>query len=207
MPHVPPGSRSRRIVAAVASVLAVLCIVGLDRIAAARSWPIPVIGLLDEPAHLLTAWLVLNAVTRARTRSWPWVLLGVVAIDVDHVPLYLLGGPIAVGGGRPVTHSLITVLVLLVVAVAVRRARAATGGLAAGVLLHLLRDVATGPGVPVWWPVQPDSVLLPYRLYLFVLVALAAAAVAQQLLSRKKSSGKRSPVEDEVVRPAGAGRC
>src|SRR4051812_25317841 len=130
MPHVPPGGRSRRIVDAVASVLAVLCIVGLDRIAAARSWPIPVAGLLDEPAHLLTAWLVLIAVTGARTRSWPWVLLGVVAIDVDHIPLYLWGGPVADGGGRPVTHSLLTVLVLLAVAIAIPRGRAVSGGLA-----------------------------------------------------------------------------
>jgi inner membrane protein len=160
----------------------VVIIVGLDRIAAARSWPVPVIGMLDEPAHLLTAWLVLNAFARGRTRYWSWVLLGAVAIDVDHIPLYLWGAPVAVGGGRPVTHSLLSVLLLLAVAGAVRHARSVLVGLAAGVLLHLLRDVATGPGVPLLWPVQSGNVLVQYWVYVLL---LGVTVVAQQLLPRK----------------------
>jgi inner membrane protein len=161
-------------------------VVGLDGILAARSWPIPVVGLLDEPAHLLTAWLVLIAVARTRTHCWPWVLLGAVAIDVDHIPLYLWGGPVAgVGGGRPVTHSLVTVLALLAAAVAVRRARSVLGAVAIGVLLHLLRDVATGPGVPLWWPALPGGVLLPYEGYVVVLVVLAAVATARRIRGRR----------------------
>ena len=179
----PPGSRSRRVVAAVAPVLAVLCIVGLDSIAAARSWPLPVIGLLDEPAHLLTAWLLLSALAQTRRGAWPWALLGAVAIDLDHIPLYLWEAPLATGAGRPVTHSLATVVALLAVAVVAPRIRTAMAGLAAGVLFHLVRDVATGPGITLWWPLRPDSVLLPYRMYLCALVVLSAIAVVRQVRS------------------------
>jgi putative flavoprotein involved in K+ transport len=215
MPLVPPASRAPLVARAVAPVLAVLCIVSLDGLATARSWPIPVIGLLDEPAHLLTAWLVLNAVGTAHLRPWRWVLLGAVAIDIDHIPLYLWGGPVPVDGGRPVTHSLITVLVLLAVGGGTRRARAVLVGLAFGVLTHLVRDVATGPGVPALWPVRQESVLLPYRVYLLLLVGLAAIAVVRQLrpghrdfqhVRRRPSAATRRPHPDttSATRPGNA---
>ncbi len=107
------------------------------------------VGLLDEPGHLLTAWLFLAASPRARRRlDLRWVLLGAVAIDVDHLPLYLWAALASSPGGRPVTHSLITVLVLLVVVAALsRRLSTAATGVAVGVLLHFVRDVATGPGL------------------------------------------------------------
>ena len=182
----PPSGRLRRTAAeALAPPLAVVCIIGLDRVAGARPWPIPVIGLLDEPAHLLTAWLMLNAVAAAHRRFWPWALLGAVAIDVDHVPLYLWGSTVAGTGGRPVTHSLMTVLALLALGIAVRRARTVCVGLAVGVVLHLTRDLATGPGVPLWWPARSDPVLLPYWGYLCLLVALAATAVLQHSRPRR----------------------
>jgi inner membrane protein len=38
-------------------VAAVVTILVLDAVASARQWPLVVQGLLDEPAHLLTAWL------------------------------------------------------------------------------------------------------------------------------------------------------
>jgi inner membrane protein len=131
------------------------------------------------------AGLVLTAVTEVRTRAWPWVLLGVVAIDIDHIPLYLWGGPLAAGGGRPVTHSLATVVALLAAGLAVPRLRRGASWLAVGVLLHFVRDVATSPGVPLWLPVKSDSVLLPYRAYLILLVALAAIAVVKELIPRR----------------------
>jgi inner membrane protein len=180
--------------------LAVLAVVGLDGILAARSWPIAVVGLLDEPAHLLTAWLVVIAVAGTRPRCWPWVLVGAVAIDVDHIPVYLWGGPVAgVGGGRPVTHSLVTPLALLAAAVAVRWARSVLGAVAIGVLLHLLRDVATGPGVPLWWPALPGSVLLPYAAYLLLLIALASISTLRRLRPRTVRSRPR----DRRSRPGG----
>jgi inner membrane protein len=184
-----PAPWTPRLLHVAAPLLACLSIVALDLILAARSWSVPATGLLDEAAHLLTAWIVLNACARGRTRSWPWVLLGAVVIDVDHIPLYLWGAPVAAGGGRPVTHSLLTVLVLLAVALAVSRFRTAASGLAAGVLLHFLRDVATGPGLPLLWPFWPDDVLLPYGLYLLVLTALAMLGVVKLLRLRRAADG------------------
>jgi inner membrane protein len=167
-----------------APVLAVLCIGVLDLIDAAGDWPLVIRGALDEPAHLLTAWLILNAVAPARGRMWGWALLGAVLIDLDHIPLVLWGGPVTEFGGRPVTHSLTTVAVLAVVALAVPRVRVAAGGLAVGVLLHLLRDLATGPGVPLLWPLRPENVLVPYWVYALLIVAAAVVPLAMSAPAR-----------------------
>ncbi len=161
-----------------APMAAVLAIVGLDRIAALRNWPIPVVGLLDEPAHLLTAWVVLAAVGVTPSRVVRWVLLGAVVIDVDHIPLYLWGVPVTGDGGRPVTHSLTTVAALLLVAAAVPRSRTVVSALTAGLVLHMARDIVTGPGIPLLWPIRPDSVLLPYPACLALLTAAACWAAS-----------------------------
>jgi inner membrane protein len=175
-------------------VAAAAAVVVLDLVAGARSWPIPVLGLLDEPAHLLTAWLVLTAFpgllpVRAR---W-WALLGAVAIDVDHVPLYLWGALAASPGARPVTHCLLTALVLFGVAAVLPRPRwrAAGVGLSVGVLLHFVRDVATGPGLPLSWPLSSTSVSLPYAVLLVVLAGLAATAAVRR--SHASARATRAP--------------
>jgi inner membrane protein len=176
-----PGSARGR--ALLGPVLALAAIGLLDAVHVARPWPVPVAGLLDEPAHLLTAWLIGTAVAGARLReTWagmlPWALVASVAIDVDHFPVYLWSAPIALPGSRPVTHSVVTVLVLLGVAAATRRpARIVALGLAAGVALHLVRDVATGPGIPLLWPADQSDVQLPYAIYLAVLVLATVGAV------------------------------
>ncbi len=99
-------------------------------------------------------------------------------IDLDHVPLVLWGGPVTEFGGRPVTHSLATVAVLTAAALAVPRVRLVAGGLAVGVVLHLVRDLATGPGVPLFWPLRPENVLVPYWVYALLVVAAAVVALA-----------------------------
>ncbi len=166
---------------AAAPVLALLAIGGLDWVGWSRPWPLPVVGLLDESAHLLTAWLAIAAFpTVGRRLDRRWVLLGAVVIDLDHLPLYLWGALATSAGGRPVTHSLVTVLALLAFAASSRRLRAAAAGLAVGVLLHFLRDVATGPGLPIAWPLDADSTLLPYGSYLGVVVGLAGLAVLRR---------------------------
>ena len=185
------ASTVRPVTYAVAPALGVLGVAGLDLLAGARRWPIPVAGLLDEPAHLLTAGLALAALARARTDIWPWALLGAVAIDIDHIPLYLWGGPVADEGGRPVTHSLATVLALLIVAGAIPKFRTPAGGLAAGIVFHLLRDIATGPGVPLLWPLRPDSVRTAHWSYLLALVALAAIATTRQRRSHLRTTRRR----------------
>jgi inner membrane protein len=174
--------RAHQVFAVLAPPLAVSAVPVLDLALTSRPWPVPVKGLLDEPAHLLTAWLVLAA-AGTRGRLWPWALAGAVVIDLDHIPLYLWGA-LDSGAGRPVTHSMATVVVLLAVA-AVPPARGVATGLALGVTLHFLRDVVTGPGLPLWWPLHRDRVLLPYWPYLLLLAALGSVAVVRRMRSAR----------------------
>jgi inner membrane protein len=176
MQQAPRRGAARRRRGAVAGG-AVVAIGALDLVHAAANWPVVVVGLLDEPAHVLTAYLLLLAMGRplAPARRDVWALSGAVLIDVDHLPLFLGCPGWAVAGGRPPTHSLALVLVLLCAGLAGRRA-AALRYLAVGVLLHFVRDLATGPGVPLLWPLG-SSVLLPYAGYA-ALLCLAAAACA-----------------------------
>lgn len=172
---------------------AVAAIALLDLVAGLRAWPVPVAGLLDEPAHLMTAWLLLTALRPATAPPWSWwpVLLASVAIDVDHLPIYATGGGFVVDGGRPPTHSLATVAVLVVLGLAGQRTRWALGA-AVGVLLHFVRDLATGPGIPALWPVLDTGVRVPYWVYSCVVVGAALVAV-----------GRRTA----ALRPGGAGRA
>jgi inner membrane protein len=150
----------------------------LDAVQQARPWPVPVVGLLDEPAHLATAWLALAALTpRLPRRVWLAALVASVAVDVDHVPLYLTDGAFSVSGGRPPTHSLFLVAALAAPALLLRAHWLL--GAAAGVLLHLVRDVATGPGVPLLWPASEVTVRVPYAPYAVVLLVLAVTAAAR----------------------------
>ena len=192
----PPGSRRRthlrrRALSDPGWLLpwvAVTAVVVLDTLATSRPWPLLIAGLADEPAHLLTAWLILVALPeRVAPRSvWPWVLVASVAIDADHVPQYTWDPGFAVDGGRPPTHGLVTVLLLLAFGAA-RPCRTWALGLAGGVALHLLRDVATGPGIPLLWPVVHAGVLVPYPLYLVVLIV--AASVTSVRYRRRRTAG------------------
>ncbi len=157
-----------------------LLVLLLDAVQRARSWPVVVVGVLDEPAHLATALLGLGALAPLRTsrRAWWAALVAAVAIDLDHVPLYLTDGAFAVDGGRPPTHSLLTVAVAAALPLVLRRRWPL--GVVAGLLLHLARDVATGPGVPLLWPVDGTSLLVPYPAYAAALVVLAGVAYARR---------------------------
>jgi inner membrane protein len=160
----------------------------LDAARAARSWSTLAIAVLDEPAHLATAALLLAAVLPWRERALAgWALAGAVLIDLDHVPLYLWGALTIDGHGRPVPHSLATVLVLAAAGWAARgRVRTALLGLALGVGLHLVRDLATGPGVPLWWPLATQTVLLPYAVYLTAMGAVAVVVVGRAVLAHRR---------------------
>lgn len=158
------------------------------------SMPFHPLTALDEAAHLATSALVLLAVAGAgRLRAAPVLagctLLGSVAIDVDHVPLYL-GVPHVADGGRPYTHCLLTAVVLLGLAALSRRHRVVWAGLGLGVCLHFVRDVATGPGLQPWEPFTGDVVRLPYAAYAVVLAVLAAAATGRAL--RTGAAGGRA---------------
>jgi inner membrane protein len=168
-------ARARLVVGAFAALAAVL---GLDLLLAARRWPVPIEAVLDEPAHLLTAGLLALAAGVRSGRVLAWALAGAVLIDLDHVPLYL-GAEVTTDGGRPISHSVTTVLLLLAAAGAWRAQRTRLAALALGVVLHVVRDLATGPGVPLLWPLLPGSVQVPYAAYLGLLVAALAAVAAR----------------------------
>ena len=173
---------------------AVAGIGALDVVQGLRRWPIPVMAALDWPAHVATAALVLAAVRRPlAAETAAWALAGSVVIDVDHVPLYLGLDRVAVGeNGRPFTHSLTTAAALFAGSrLAPGRTRTALTGLAAGTVLHFVRDVGTGPGAPLLWPFSRRNVRIPYGAYL--------APVAAAALARARTRGIRIP------RTAGAG--
>jgi inner membrane protein len=182
-----PGRRRRFL--ASAPVVAFVTIVVIDVALGRRSWPLVVVAILDEPAHLLTAALFLGVLTRRPGDArWLWALCGSVAIDLDHVPLYTFAPDLAVSG-RPPTHSLLTVLVLWALA-AVPVLRTPMSGLALGVLLHLVRDVATGPGVPLLWPVSGTAVRAPHLAYLGLLGLVTCLSTVR--LHRALGDGRKS---------------
>ncbi len=146
---------------------------------------------LDETAHFLTALLLLQAVpTRLRRKIIVPALIGSVVIDVDHVPSYLGHHFLMVGAGaqRPATHSLLTPLVLVVLALAVRRHRTLLLGLALGVMLHFFRDLAegSGTGVPLLWPLSTRAFTYPQGTYLALMACVVAADVCLGFLSLRR---------------------
>jgi hypothetical protein len=134
-------------------------------------------GPVDEVAHLSTAALGLLVLARfiaAPRRFYVAALIASVAIDVDHIPLYL--GLLGREAQRPVTHSLSTVALFVAVAVASRRHRAVLAGVATGLVLHFARDIGEGyPGVRVFWPLQDTSWMVSYRWFLGMIVVFTAA--------------------------------
>ena len=141
------------------TVPVLLAAVALAFDAADRRVPFSILasGALDEVAHLVTGALGLLALScfiDVPRRFYVAGLIASVAIDLDHIPLYLgVGNPYQ----RPVTHSLATVAIV-VVAAASRRHRAVLAGVAAGLLIHFARDIAEGPpGVRMLWPFQDTA--------------------------------------------------
>ena len=134
-------------------------------------------GPVDEVAHLSIAALGLLVLARfidAPRRFYVAALIASVAIDMDHIPLYL--GLLGNQAQRPVTHSLSTVAVFAAAAAVSRRYRAVLAGLATGLVLHFARDIAEGyPGVRVFWPLQDTSWMVSYRWFLGMIVVFTAA--------------------------------
>jgi inner membrane protein len=133
-------------------------------------------GPIDEVAHLATAalgLLVVACLIDAPRRFYVAALIASVAIDLDHIPLYL--GLLGDNGQRPVTHSLATVAVFAVAAAASRRHRAVLAGAVTGLLLHFARDMAEGPpGVRILWPLQGQAWTLSYGWFLGMIILFTA---------------------------------
>jgi inner membrane protein len=175
------------------SVIAALAVVLAFDAVVDKNWPLPVLGLFDEIGHLATAWVLLVALLPNGCRPLvPWALLGAVLIDVDHIPLYVWGvGTANDSQGRPITHSLTIVLVLLALSRLHGRLRTPLSGLALGVVLHLTRDVVTGPGAPVFLPITGKSALAPYSLYVGLLCLAAAWAVLRPVRRQSTAAGSQ----------------
>ncbi|MDX6245151.1 MAG: inner membrane protein [Frankiales bacterium] len=180
----------KKVAAAAVPWFLVALVRGLDSADQSRMSTLEV-GLRDEPAHLATSLLVLLAVAGpSRMRRHPaataTMCASSVLIDVDHLPLYVdFPVDVSVDEGRPFTHSLSTVAALAGLAGALRWRRAGLASASAGVGLHFVRDIATGPGLPLWWPWELRNRSLPYRVYSRTLMALAAAGSVRIYRDRK----------------------
>ena len=146
--------------------------------AADRRVPFSILGtgLLDEPAHLATGALGLLALAcfiDVPRRFYVAGMIASVAIDLDHIPLYL--GLLGNEDQRPVTHSLATVIVVAGAAVVWRRHRAVLAGIVTGLLIHFARDIAEGPpGVRMLWPLQDTAWTASYWWFLGMIITFTA---------------------------------
>jgi inner membrane protein len=167
-----------RRVALVAGLVAVVAVA--DLLNAALAPPVgPGLAALDDPAHLATAAIALLAFRARRTGFVAAALVMSVAIDLDHLPRQLGSDVLTSGTTRPYTHSLAGVLFLTLLALAATRRRDIALGVAAGMAAHFLRDIATGGGLALFWPLTDAAVRVPYVVYAIVVIGLAVVAVAR----------------------------
>ena len=178
-------------------------VLGFD--AANRRLPYGLIstGPLDEVAHLATAalgLLVLACFIDVPRRFYVAALVASVAMDLDHVPVYL--GLLADSNQRPVTHSLATVTAFAAAAAASRRHRAVLAGAAVGLVFHLARDIAEGPpGVRIFWPLQDTAWTASYWWCLGTIVVLTTARlvlVGAGIPHRRAHLFQRQPPSDSA---------
>jgi inner membrane protein len=152
-------------------------VVALDALIAVSHLHFPLLGFLDDPAHAATGLIVLAAWGRVRV---PGPLLafwcGAVAIDLDHLTLLAGWDGFSRGTGRPYSHSLATVAIAGIVAFVVPRWRRLAIAFIIGLLTHFSRDLATGDGVALLWPLDYHQFTVPYALWLGSLTALAGWA-------------------------------
>jgi inner membrane protein len=137
-----------------------------DLLVRLREWPRPIAGLFDETAHLATGVALLAASPRpVPRRHAAGVLAGSVLLDVDHVPEVFGKDLLRNGDSRPVPHS------LPIPALLARDRR--TRAVAVGVAAHLVRDLATGNGVQLLWPLTRRVYAIPYAAYAALLAGAA----------------------------------
>lgn len=168
---------------ALALTAAVVALDGLWALLVGSTGPVTY-GFLDEPAHLATCGVLLLAISaiaggRPPLRFVGAALIATVAIDLDHLPGLLGSHLITAGLPRPYTHSIGLIAALIAVAANLKRdqQRQIALGLAFGVSAHLMRDLATGPGVPLLWPFSDSVVKMPYAVYSAALLLVPLAAV------------------------------
>jgi hypothetical protein len=144
-------------------------------------------GPIDELAHLLTTLLIFWALgERTRRRFMVPALAASVAIDVDHVPDRLGIGWFTSGTPRPYTHSLLTIVVVLGVAMLWRPRRDLLLGVAIGLTIHFWRDMGEGGGgVALLWPFSDRAFHYPHGGYVAAMAIVLAITAAR--LARRRS--------------------
>jgi hypothetical protein len=147
-------------------------------------------GMLDWPAHLATALVILGAMIRVLKalpdQRFGWTMLACsMLIDIDHLPAEFGSNGLTNGTPRPYTHALWIVVVLALAWVTARffmvrygQSRPATvelilSGAAWGIAAHFVRDIATAP-MSFWWPVTNVAVEVPYWWYVVALAVIIA---------------------------------
>jgi inner membrane protein len=130
-----------------------------------------VIGVFDEPAHLATAVLVLLNLPPWPRRAGAAFLAGSLLIDADHLPLAFADDQPTDRDPRPPTHTLLVPAVL---------AAAGQRELALGVCAHYARDLVSGPGVPMLWPLTRRDLSVPYPIYGLSVVVLGVRALRER---------------------------
>lgn len=168
------------------ALLGVALIVADDFLLRRDDLPFVLNALTDEIAHTITALLWVGALYALRQWRWDrrmWVaaLLGGTIIDLDHVPPALGWDGITVGTGRPYSHSLFTLGVLLIVIARLRRTRRVVGIAAAWALVsHYVRDLVDGGTIPLFWPITNHGFSAPYATYAtLLLVCLCVIAIGR----------------------------
>jgi membrane-bound metal-dependent hydrolase YbcI (DUF457 family) len=127
----------------------------------------PLVGLLDETAHLALGLLIARRRPAGETAG---VLAGSMVLDLDHAPSELGHEWLRSGGrGRPYPHTAFAAL-----APAALARRAFWRGAAIGLAAHLARDL-TDPttGVRLLWPLWRRELRVPRALYPLAVGALA----------------------------------
>ena len=160
-------------------------ILGIDHWLLGGSHALLMTGIADETAHLSTMVILVLAVSTLRNAGFiVGCLVGSVAIDLDHIPLFLGSNLLTEQTNRPFTHGVLTIAIVLAVSAVARGTWRSVGlGVAVGLAAHFLRDMATSTaGVPLLWPASTTGFMLPYPLYAAALVcALAYLAVMASL--------------------------
>ena len=131
-------------------------------------------ALADEAAHIAFTVMLLTPYSSRLSKSFVGgALAGSVALDLDHIPIYVSHSSAA--RSRPMTHSLAAVVTALIVALGTGgHTRRIACGASFGLTSHLVRDLLTG-GVPLLWPLS-DRVIkvgtrgLPARSHLVMKV-------------------------------------
>ena len=158
------------------AVPVLLAVVALAFDAADRRVPFSILagGALDEVAHLATGALGLLALScfiDAPRRFYMAGLIASVAIDLDHIPMHLgVGNP----NQRPATHSLATILVVVVAAALNCRHRAVLACRRPGCWSFRPRHRRGAPGVRMLWPLQDIAWTASFRWFLGMIIAFTA---------------------------------